>query len=100
MFKVKGATVYPSEVEAALRSMPGVRQPHVADVPGSEGRPEVGALVVSELALVDLEAALGERLSAFKGPAVWVLTDDTATVPMPANGTVPQRAPHRVRRPP
>ena len=37
MFKVKGATVYPSEVEAALRAIDGVRQAHVtdvADVPG------------------------------------------------------------------
>src|SRR3546814_13299686 len=42
MFKVKGATVYPSEVEAAFRSMPGVRQAHVADARGHAGRPQVG----------------------------------------------------------
>src|SRR3546814_19278776 len=47
MFKVKGATVYPSEGEAALRSTPGVSQANVADVPARAGRHEVGVLVVS-----------------------------------------------------
>ena len=37
MFKVKGATVYPSEVEAALRAVDGVRQAYVTDV-GRAGR--------------------------------------------------------------
>ena len=35
MFKVKGATVYPTEVEAALRAVDGVRQAHVTDVPAT-----------------------------------------------------------------
>ena len=47
MFKVKGATVYPSEVEAALRAIDGVRQAHVTDVAGDDGAGAVGALVVS-----------------------------------------------------
>ena len=38
MFKVKGATVYPTEVEAALRAIDGVRQAHVTDVPDGTGR--------------------------------------------------------------
>ncbi len=64
MFKVKGATVYPSEVEAALRAIDGVRQAHVTDVPGAA--PVVGALVVSTRPLDELAAAARERLSAFK----------------------------------
>ena len=32
MFKVKGATVYPAEVEAAVRALGGVAQVHVTDV--------------------------------------------------------------------
>ena len=32
MFKVKGATVYPAEVERAVRAVDGVRQAHVTDV--------------------------------------------------------------------
>ena len=39
MFKVKGATVYPSEVEAALRAVPGVRAAHVTDVAVDDGGP-------------------------------------------------------------
>ena len=37
MFKVRGATVYPSEVEAALRGVTGVRQAFVTDVRGPAG---------------------------------------------------------------
>ena len=37
MFKVSGATVYPSEVEAALRSIDGVDNAFVTDVSGSGG---------------------------------------------------------------
>ena len=47
MFKVKGATVYPTEVEAALRSIPGVSQAFVTDVTADDGAQEVAALVVS-----------------------------------------------------
>ena len=50
MFKVKGATVYPSEVEAALRAIDGVRQAHVTNVPRRRRRDAVGALVVSSAA--------------------------------------------------
>src|SRR3546814_236633 len=68
--------------------------------PGSDGRPEVGAVVVSELALADLEAALRERLSAYRVPTVWVLTDDPATVPRLATGKVDKRALQRLLRSP
>ena len=59
MFKVKGATVYPSEVEAALRSVAGVRQAYVTDVAGAGGRPEVGAVVVTDAPVEDVVAACG-----------------------------------------
>ena len=42
MFKVSGATVYPSEVEQALRTIDGVRNAFVTDVAGA-----VGAVVIS-----------------------------------------------------
>ena len=47
MVKVRGATVYPSEVEIALRSIDGVRQAYVTDVQGAGGRPEIAAFVVT-----------------------------------------------------
>ena len=57
MFKVKGATVYPAEVEAALRAIDGVRQAHVTNVPDSSQGEAVGALVVSAAPVDDLIAA-------------------------------------------
>ena len=38
MFKVSGATVYPSEVEQALRAIDGVENAFVSNVPGAAGR--------------------------------------------------------------
>ena len=49
MFKVRGATVYPSEVEAALESISFVRRAFVVDV-GDEQARAVGAAVVLKAA--------------------------------------------------
>ncbi len=90
MFKVKGATVYPSEVEAALRAIDGVRQAHVTDVPGDA--PAVGALVVSDQPLDQLVAAAREHLSVFKVPTSWVVTGSAADVPMTPTAKVDKAA--------
>lgn len=90
MFKVKGATVYPSEVEAALRTVEGVRQAHVTDVPGDT--PTVGALVVSGRPLEDLAADARARLSAFKVPTRWIVTASADDVPMTATAKVDKPA--------
>ena len=45
MFKVSGATVYPGEVERALRTIDGVDNAFVTNVPGAAGE-RVGAAVV------------------------------------------------------
>jgi acyl-CoA synthetase (AMP-forming)/AMP-acid ligase II len=87
MFKVKGATVYPSEVEAALRAIPGVQQAHVTDVDG-----EVGALVVGARSPEELRAAAHERLSAFKVPTRWLVTQDPHAVPVTATDKVDKAA--------
>ena len=70
MFKVKGATVYPAEVEAALRSLPGVRQAHVTDV-ARRGR---RAGRVDRAAWTSSSTGHGARLSAFKVPTRWLVT--------------------------
>ncbi len=88
MFKVKGASVYPSEVEAALRSVDTIRQAHVTDVVGPDGRTEVGALVVTDAPVEDVITAVKERLSAFKVPSRWHVTPDAGDVPMLATGKV------------
>jgi len=89
MFKVSGATVYPSEVEAALRTVPGVVQAYVTDVEQA-GSVLVGAAVVTrgELTLEALARATRERLSAFKVPKRWVLLGSPADVPTMATGKV------------
>lgn len=92
MFKVKGATVYPSEVEAALLAIDGVRQVVVSPV-DIEGAPtEVGAVVVSDHALTDIVAGLRARLSSFKVPTRWLVTSDAGRVPAFASGKVNRRA--------
>jgi acyl-CoA synthetase (AMP-forming)/AMP-acid ligase II len=92
MVKVKGATVYPAEVEAAIRSVDGVRQAHVTDVPGDDGATEVGALVVSSVPLPDLVAGVRARLSAFKVPTRWVVTSSPGDVPLTATAKVDKPA--------
>lgn len=85
MFKVRGATVYPGEVEAALRSVAGVRAAFVTNVGG-----QVGAAVLchTPLSVAELRTATKTVLSAFKVPTVWTLLDDEDAVPRGATGKV------------
>jgi acyl-CoA synthetase (AMP-forming)/AMP-acid ligase II len=116
MFKVSGATVYPLEVEAALRALPGVVDAHVTDVTvtdvtvtdgavtvtapasgnlegagsGGGGVRQVAAVVVSSS--LDDPDALAEqaraRLSSFKVPTRWLLVRDPHRVPRLASEKV------------
>lgn len=94
MVKVKGTTVYPSEVEAALASVPGVQRALVVDL-DADGRTELGAAVVlgGDIALTatDLARETRTRLSAFKVPSRWVVLD-AAEVPMTVTGKVDKAA--------
>lgn len=83
MFKVSGATVYPSEVEDALRTIDGVGGAFVTEVDGA-----VGAVVISRLTAEELRNAARERLSAFKVPTVWLAVDSDDAVPRKATGKV------------
>jgi acyl-CoA synthetase (AMP-forming)/AMP-acid ligase II len=91
MFKVKGATVYPSEVEDALRGIDGVRQAFVTDVQGPAGR-QVGALVVAGMTADVLDAEVRASLSSFKVPSLWYVTQSLEDVPRTASGKVAQPA--------
>jgi len=96
MFKVRGATVYPSEVEAALRTIPGVGRALVVDVE-RDGAPAVAAAVVLERAhpvtvtIADLDRETRTRLSSFKVPTRWLVVDP-GDVPMTATGKVDKTA--------
>ena len=100
MFKVKGATVYPAEVEAALRAIPGVAQAFVTDVAAQGGADagadagarEVAALVVSAAGHETLAEAARARLSAFKVPALWLVVADPAEVPVSPTGKIVKQA--------
>ena len=96
MFKVSGATVYPSEVERALRAIDGVLNAYVTNVPGVAGE-RVGAAVVCSSALTadQLHESARKLLSAFKMPKLWLLLDSDDDVPRGATGKVDA---HRLRQ--
>lgn len=84
MFKVSGATVYPSEVVAGLREITRVRAAFVTEVDGG-----VGAAVVGEGLTVDwLRSEARRVLSSFKVPTVWLLLGSEDDVPRGATGKV------------
>ena len=91
MFKVKGATVFPTEVEAALRGIDGVKQAFVTDVRDADGVAQVGAFLVSNAPLEQVAAAARTRLSAFKVPQLWLLAD-ASELPMTATAKVDKAA--------
>ena len=96
MVKVKGATVYPSEVEAALRSISEVTQAFVTDVPDAAGRPEIAALVITDAPLEVVRGAVKGRLSAFKVPTRWLVRDALDEVPLMGSGKVDKAALQRL----
>ncbi|MDT5397027.1 MAG: hypothetical protein QOK33_258 [Mycobacterium sp.] len=93
MFKVSGATVYPSEVEQALRALDGVDSAFVTNVSGARGD-RVGAMVVCDVARTTadaLRASARKALSSFKVPTVWLLVDSNEQVPRGSTGKVDVR---------
>jgi acyl-CoA synthetase (AMP-forming)/AMP-acid ligase II len=86
MFKVSGATVYPSEVEQALRTIDGVENAFVIEVSGA-----VGAVVIGGATVDDLRSAARKLLSSFKVPTVWLLLDSDDAVPRGTTGKVDVR---------
>ncbi|MGI5217844.1 class I adenylate-forming enzyme family protein [Nocardia sp. CA-290969] len=89
MFKVNGATVYPCEVEKALRSLAGVTGAFVTDIDRGDGDRVAAALVVTGRPSIDgLRAATKEILSSFKVPTIWLLLDSDTDIPRGTTGKV------------
>jgi acyl-CoA synthetase (AMP-forming)/AMP-acid ligase II len=90
MFKVRGATVYPSEVEQALQAIDGVRTAFVTNLAGQDGD-QVAAAVVCDPASTS-PSELRERaralLSSFKVPTVWLLLESDELIPRGPTGKV------------
>lgn len=74
-----GFNVYPSEVEDALRQVPGILDAAAVGLPSAEGGEEVTAAVLLEPGATfdedEVEAACKERLAAYKVPRRIVVVD-------------------------
>jgi acyl-CoA synthetase (AMP-forming)/AMP-acid ligase II len=96
MFKARGATVYPSEVERALLEIPGIARAFVTDVAIDEGAREVGAAVIAaegrRLDVDELIGTLRQRLSSFKMPTRWLVMSTLQDIPMLSSGKVDKAA--------
>jgi acyl-CoA synthetase (AMP-forming)/AMP-acid ligase II len=93
MFKVSGATVYPGEVEQALRAIDSVENAFVTKVSDARGD-RVGAAVVCDTTNTTAEQlrdAARKLLSSFKVPTVWLLMDSDDAVPRGSTGKVDAR---------
>jgi acyl-CoA synthetase (AMP-forming)/AMP-acid ligase II len=88
MFKTSGATVYPGEVERALRTIDGVQNAYVTDVPGERSHRVGAAVVCADLAMTAerLSESARKLLSAFKVPTLWLLLESDDDVPRGATG--------------
>lgn len=91
MFKVSGATVYPGEVERALRTIDGVDKAFVTDVPGPSGKRVAAAVICRAQNADQLREAASGLLSSFKVPTVWLMLDSDREVPRLATGKVDMR---------
>jgi acyl-CoA synthetase (AMP-forming)/AMP-acid ligase II len=95
MIKVKGVTIYPVEVEAALQTIPGVARPFATDII-VEAAPAIGAAVVlapgADLDHNGLVREAKSRLSAFKIPSRWVIMETMESVPRGASGKIDKAA--------
>ncbi|WP_329408953.1 acyl--CoA ligase [Nocardia vinacea] len=91
MFKVSGATVYPSEVEQALRGIDGVENAFVTNVVQGQGD-QVAAAVVGDISIDRLHTAARQRLSAFKVPTIWLLLKSDESIQRGSTGKVDIRA--------
>jgi acyl-CoA synthetase (AMP-forming)/AMP-acid ligase II len=91
MFKVSGATVYPSEVERALHAIEGVEAAYVTNVPGAAGERVGAAVVCRGLTAEQLHSSARELLSAFKVPTLWLLLESDDDLPRGATGKVDTR---------
>ncbi|MGE2815972.1 class I adenylate-forming enzyme family protein [Mycobacterium heidelbergense] len=89
MFKVSGATVYPSEVERALRTIDGVDNAYVTNVSGPSGERVAAAVVCAGAVTAEqLSASARKLLSAFKVPTVWLQLRSDDDVPRGGTGKV------------
>jgi len=95
MLKIRGATVYPSEVASALEDLPGVCRAFAVDIE-VDGQVAIGAAVVTDAPGACSEAGLAwqarEHLSAHKLPSRWRVLDSLEQVPRTPTGKLDKAA--------
>jgi acyl-CoA synthetase (AMP-forming)/AMP-acid ligase II len=95
MVKVKGASVYPQEVERVLEAIPGVARAF-ATAMREAGETSLGAAIVaSPCASLDeeeLRQRAKERLSAFKVPRRWRIVQTIDELPHKSSGKIDRQA--------
>ncbi|ORV41176.1 AMP-binding protein [Mycolicibacter engbaekii] len=91
MFKVSGATVYPSEVEKALRSITGVRDAVVVNLADRAGNRVAAVIAGAGLSVEMLRDRARDVLSPFKVPTVWLVVPGTDAIPRGPTGKVDKR---------
>lgn len=95
MLKIKGVSVYPSEVTTVLESLPGVSRAFVTAVQSDQADVLGAALVPSDPEHCDLHAiqqACREQLSAFKIPTVWKVLGSFDELPKLTSGKIDKAA--------
>lgn len=95
LVKVRGATVYPAEVAAALAGLDGVARAFALDIE-LDGQVAVAAAVIAEspgsIDVGRLEDGARRLLSAFKRPARWVILNSLEELPRTATGKLDKAA--------
>ncbi|MBP5203806.1 MAG: amino acid adenylation domain-containing protein, partial [Candidatus Methanomethylophilaceae archaeon] len=86
--KIRGNRVELTEVEAAVRGMPGVRDVTVQAVPGASGK-ELCAYVVGDVSEEAVRTWVAERKPDYMVPSFVMLLDE---IPLNVNGKVDWRA--------
>ncbi len=89
--KVRGNRVELTEVEACIRSMPGIKDVTVQPIVSENGTKELCAYIVAAepLALSDIQSYVSERKPDYMVPAFVVKLD---SIPLNVNGKVDRRA--------
>lgn len=91
MIKVNGVTLYPSEIESALESIPEVMRAVVVEIL-VDGEKAIGATVIPKIPesfnVEQLRHEARARLSAFKIPARWIILDLLNDLPRTASGKI------------
>ena len=95
MLKIRGATVYPAEVAAALEGLPGIYRAFVVAIE-LDGQAALAAAVVTDtpgaIAVGELAEQARGILSAHKRPARWRVLDSLGDVPRTPTGKLDKAA--------